>query len=611
MAILTVNSSQAFTNAVSSARDGDVIKLAPGTYSNILIKNASFNSGITITSADPNNPAVLTDLTVRASSGLTFSSLDLYNRYDQNLAFQFMGSSKLVLDNLNVYGSGNSASAMNAQLMIIRESSNIVVQNSDFGFGWHGLNLFNTTSANVVNNFFHDLRTDGVRGGGNSNLLIKGNAFTDFYPIGNDHPDAIQLWTTNTSGSAANITIEGNVVFRGNGGPTQGVFVRDVGGSLPFQNMVVTNNLIAGGIFNGIALSGVQNGYLTNNIVQGYTDQRSGIQMQNSSNVIVSGNEASRYFGGLYGLEGQNGNVLIPEGTDGGVAIVNHWLSQNAQFVSAWSAIDPNVLAEIAWNGAPATSSSGTGSSYPFPTVVDIPPVSGSGDDTGSGSPTGGSTSSPDTDDDHGSAGADSGTPGSSIDGNNWNNRLIGTDGDDQINGYGGNDVITGADGDDTIYGGSGNDSIHGEAGNDTLYGESGGDHLQGYDGDDIIDGGAGRDTIDGGRGSDLLTGGSGDDIFRFRSFDVNKGDHDVITDFQRGVDSIMITSAQFTAGGRGDQVFHFIGQSAFHKAAGEIRFVDSAAGVTVQTDVNGDGVSDFEFSLRGVHNLSANDFIL
>lgn len=609
MAVISVNSSQSLTNAVLSARDGDVIKLAPGTYSNIIIRDATFQNGITITSADPNNPAVLTDLTVRTSQGLTFSNLDLFNKFDKSLSFQFMQSSNLVFDGLTVSGSSSSGNAMDAQLMIVRESNNVTVVNSEFAHGWHGLNLFNTRFVKVENNFFHDLRTDGVRGGGNSDLQIKGNVFTDFYPYTNDHPDAIQLWTTNTSASAYNITIEANVVFRGDGNPTQGIFLRDVGGSRPFQNVVIANNAIVGGIYNGIAISSVNNGYLVDNIVQGFADQPSGIQMQNTSNVVVSGNTSSRYFGGLRGIEGQNGNVLIGWGTDGGVGIVNQWLSQNAEFITAWSVIDSSVLGEIHWNGAPGTPSGG--GSYVPPTYTPPPTDTGDLDDdsangggSGTGSTdTGGSAPPP--------AGGSSGGTGTTIDGSSRDDRLIGSDSDDQLNGYGGNDVITGGGGNDVIRGGDGDDALHGNSGKDKIYGDAGGDNMLGYDGDDVLDGGAGRDTLDGGRGNDILTGGADNDIFRFRTFDINKGDHDVITDFQRGVDNIMITSAQFGAGGPGDQVFRFIGEAGFHGRAGEIRFFDAASGVTVQTDIDGDGLSDFEISLRGVHSISVKDFIL
>src|SRR3546814_6684622 len=70
-------------------------------------------------------------------------------------------------------------------------------------------------SSDLSGNSFHTMRSDGVRGGGTNDVVISNNYFTDFHPVGADHPDAIQLWTTNTTESARNISITGNVFERG------------------------------------------------------------------------------------------------------------------------------------------------------------------------------------------------------------------------------------------------------------------------------------------------------------------------------------------------------------------------------------------------------------
>ena len=74
----------------------------------------------------------------------------------------------------------------------------------------------------------------------------------DFHPIPVDHPDGIQLWSTDQKTSASNITIRYNLVVRGKGEATQGIFVRDVVGGLPFKSVQVYGNLVIGARFNGI-----------------------------------------------------------------------------------------------------------------------------------------------------------------------------------------------------------------------------------------------------------------------------------------------------------------------------------------------------------------------
>src|SRR3546814_20805373 len=78
----------------------------------------------------------------------------------------------------------------------------------------------------VSGNSFHTMRSDGVRGGGTNDVVISNNYFTDFHPVGADHPDAIQLWTTNTTESARNISITGHVFERGDGDIIQTLFLQ-------------------------------------------------------------------------------------------------------------------------------------------------------------------------------------------------------------------------------------------------------------------------------------------------------------------------------------------------------------------------------------------------
>ncbi|MBX2861546.1 MAG: hypothetical protein KTR14_09935, partial [Vampirovibrio sp.] len=102
---------------------------------------------------------------------------------------------------------------------------------------------------------------------------------------------------------------------------------------------------------------------------------------------------------------------------------------------------------------------------------------------------------------------------GQVIEGNNCNNRLIGTDGNDVISGNGGHDLLKGGEGDDIIDGGSGNDVLIGGEGDDTMYGQSGCDFLKGGIGNDTLFGGTGHDVLLGGSGNDILDGGSGNDF--------------------------------------------------------------------------------------------------
>ncbi|PND70702.1 calcium-binding protein, partial [Escherichia coli] len=67
--------------------------------------------------------------------------------------------------------------------------------------------MLDSVGVTVRGNYFHDLRSDGVRGGGVSDIVVSDNLFTNFRPAFGDHPDAIQFWTLNQPNSASAITI--------------------------------------------------------------------------------------------------------------------------------------------------------------------------------------------------------------------------------------------------------------------------------------------------------------------------------------------------------------------------------------------------------------------
>jgi Ca2+-binding RTX toxin-like protein len=167
------------------------------------------------------------------------------------------------------------------------------------------------------------------------------------------------------------------------------------------------------------------------------------------------------------------------------------------------------------------------------------------------------------------------------IRGSDSSNMLLGGSGDDFIDGNGGGDLLDGgagidivaytysdagvkinllnstatggdASGDtikgfegihgsrfsDVLTGSNADNSINGRSGDDKIFGLDGADKLDGSEGNDIIDGGAGDDIIWGGMNTNILTGGQGADTFRFG---LNSETYDIITDFETGLDKIVI----------------------------------------------------------------------
>lgn len=136
---------------------------------------------------------------------------------------------------------------------------------------------------------------------------------------------------------------------------------------------------------------------------------------------------------------------------------------------------------------------------------------------------------------------------------NSGNDFIPGTSRNDTLNGNAGDDTIAGGAGDDSLFGGRDRDAISGEDGNDAIYGNlgrdaiagnSGNDSLYGGQEDDTLIGGIGDDLLSGDRGQDLLTGEAGSDRFvlGITSGDADPNRADVLTDFEIGVDQLVLT---------------------------------------------------------------------
>ncbi len=219
---------------------------------------------------------------------------------------------------------------------------------------------------------------------------------------------------------------------------------------------------------------------------------------------------------------------------------------------------------------------------------------------------------------------------------NNISN-LTGSAFDDVLEGDGGNNVLVGGAGVDTLSyahatagvsvslalttaqntGGAGIDTVTqfenltGSAYGDTLTGSSAANVLTGLAGDDSLVGGVGADTLVGGAGDDTLSGGLSADHFVFADV-VGGAGVDTIIDFSHAQsDKIDLSGVDANTTLGGDQGFVFIGASAFHDVAGELRFVVSGSNTTVMGDTNGDGVADFTLNLTGVTTLVSGDFLL
>jgi Ca2+-binding RTX toxin-like protein len=501
--ITTVSSAAALNAALKTAASGDTILLTSGTYQ-INAKDLHFATDVTIASANPGAPAVVDWLAVTSSSGLSFQDLEFVAAPGgMSNPFRVTSSSDIHFRRLDVHGSDDGVHTNDVPALLIRWSSDISIEDSVFHDLESGVSHTDVDGLTVDGNTFYDMRMDGVRGGGSTFVSIVGNTFKDFHPNASDHGDAIQFWTSTGGRAGRDILIADNVITRGSGLRVQGINLRDEAGNLPYDNVQITGNLVLGHAYNGIVVLHGTDVRIEDNIVQGFSDMRSYIRLDNTDRAQLVDNQTNQVTqtATVTNLT-QTNTTLLPQAADQGAWATQLWQSMHSgQYLQGTA-----------------------------------------GSDTLSGG-----------------AGSDTLAGGAGLD------VLTGGAGDDHYAIDGKATIVEAAGGGiDTVKSSisftiglnlerlelTGTKAIAG-AGNsldNEIVGNAGANVLNGKFGLDTLSGGAGGDTLNGGVGADLLTGGTGADSFGFV-----KGDGaDVITDFGAGGEHDAINaSALINAGYR------------------------------------------------------------
>lgn len=263
MATIRVTNQTQLDAAIKAAKSGDTVVLAAGNYKQLWVDNKISATAITFKSESATNPAVVAYARAVGSDGVVFQNLKIGREMVPGVDQDYTNMA-LVQDSKNVSFTGVqffSTGANDAFLgrgIFIRNGTNVSVKSSDFSHLAVGMQSMSVDGLVVQNNKYHDLRIDGAEFTAVKNVLIDGNDFRDFRSSELNHPDAIQFWTSGTKQASTDIVISNNVVMPGTGAGSQGIFMQDEVGGLPYERLTIKNNLIldAGNYWNGIAVRG-------------------------------------------------------------------------------------------------------------------------------------------------------------------------------------------------------------------------------------------------------------------------------------------------------------------------------------------------------------------
>lgn len=363
--ILVHNTSE-LNYALKNATGGETILLAPGAYDGLLLRDAQFNSTVTIKSVDPNATAVLTNAVLNNVSNLTFDTIRISYNTSADIkpwskAFYANESTDIKIINSEVTGSVDNNYANDGIGLRFDNAKSITIENTEFHDLFRGA-VFNGAENTVVkNNNIYAIRSDGFDFSETNNTTIVDNNFGQFITsttngLGSqgviEHPGVIQFWTNGDTHPNENILIQGNVSLQNSpdGFPVGGIFLRDENGNLPYRNVVIKDNVIvtrdADSITVGhgigvdienntvVSVAGSENTasisvwdrsenvVIANNITNGVLHSPdSNAQISNNLLVQWQAPEKAGYYGDVFvnGLDGNHlGDVLtVPGAADG------------------------------------------------------------------------------------------------------------------------------------------------------------------------------------------------------------------------------------------------------------------------------------------------------
>ena len=275
----TLSSIKELKRALSNAKGGETLLLAPGNYGKTSFKNLKFPSLVTITSADPGNPANFYQ-SIRIIKCANIK-LDHVNFIREKVPSAGWSPQLEVwqVDNFTLSNSVITSPLPTADqkpekaiegipyggAILFRGGSNILAEKLTISNTHRGIIVFNdTNNLTIKDNHMHKVREDGVHIGGSArNILIENNEFTEFVLAPKDHGDMIQIRADGKKKPGpTNIKIRNNYFAQGSSEHfTHAMLLADM------ENFTITGNIISNGHLHGISFSRSKNGTISNNIL--------------------------------------------------------------------------------------------------------------------------------------------------------------------------------------------------------------------------------------------------------------------------------------------------------------------------------------------------------
>jgi hypothetical protein len=170
-------------------------------------------------------------------------------------------------------------------------------------------------------------------GAGTAHVTVANNAVWNINPKPGDHPDAIQFLTAGGTATASDVLVTHNVVYRGTGAATQGIFLRDQVGTLPFERVSIVDNLIVGTGYNGILVMGAKDIVITDNtlISNPGSTNNTWLRVETADGITARKNRAQLISFDKSQRVVESGNTQTGTVSDGGASALQKWASAHPE----------------------------------------------------------------------------------------------------------------------------------------------------------------------------------------------------------------------------------------------------------------------------------------
>lgn len=268
---VTVSTTDQLTTALSRARGGETILIAPGEYGLVHVSRRQFPTRVRLAAQDARRPPKFPRIRIEDSSGVELSNLAVGDNLTPVNGKSFAlidirGSNNVSVQSCTVKGVFEPGTTLSSDSGIgATNSQNISITNCDVSVCRFGIGATRSSNVTISGNRITRITDDGMRILQIENGLISSNRIENFQRRFDTHCDALQVFTSSSVGPCKSVVIRDNIISPGQGGDgTQGIFIRSETGAL-HENISIINNLVLVHQWHAISLSNTAGGIIRNN----------------------------------------------------------------------------------------------------------------------------------------------------------------------------------------------------------------------------------------------------------------------------------------------------------------------------------------------------------